>query len=175
MAQTKYIGNEPARRRALPEHGQVVPRAGGMLLPGAGIAGPALPAAPHNIGEAARASGVSAKMIRHYEAIGLIGAARRTGAGYRVYSAADVQVLQFIHRGRALGFSLEQIGELLALWMDKDRASADVRALAQRHIDELNRKISEMEAMRRTLEQLASSCHGDARSACPILDDLAAP
>jgi MerR family copper efflux transcriptional regulator len=128
----------------------------------------------HNIGEAARASGVSAKMIRHYESIGLTGAARRTGAGYRVYSGQDVQVLQFIHRARALGFSLEQIGELLALWQDKDRASADVRALAERHIDELNRKIGELEAMRRTLEQLASSCHGDQRSECPILDDLAA-
>lgn len=127
-----------------------------------------------NIGEAARASGVSAKMIRHYEAIGLVKAARRTDAGYRVYSAQDVQVLQFIHRGRALGFSLEQIGGLLALWQDKQRASSDVRALAQRHIDELNRKIAEMEAMRRTLEQLASSCHGDERSECPILDDLAA-
>lgn len=127
-----------------------------------------------NIGDAARASGVSAKMIRHYESIGLIGAARRTGAGYRVYTDQDVRVLQFIHRGRALGFSLEQIRDLLALWQDKGRASADVRALAQSHIDELNRKIAEMEAMRRTLESLAASCHGDRRSECPILDDLAA-
>ena len=127
-----------------------------------------------NIGEAARASGVSAKMIRHYESIGLIGAARRTDAGYRVYTGQDVRVLQFVHRGRALGFSLDQIRDLLALWQDKDRASADVRALAQTHIDELNRKIAEMEAMRRTLESLAASCHGDARSDCPILDDLAA-
>ncbi len=127
-----------------------------------------------NIGEAARASGVTAKMIRHYESIGLIGEARRTDSGYRVYTRQDVQVLQFIHRGRALGFSLEQIGELLALWQDKGRASADVRALARGHIDELNRKIAEMEAMRRTLETLASSCHGDQRSECPILDDLAA-
>jgi MerR family copper efflux transcriptional regulator len=130
--------------------------------------------APRNIGQAARASGVSAKMIRHYESIGLIGAARRTDAGYRVYNDQDVQVLQFIHRSRALGFSLEQIGDLLALWQDKERASADVRALAQRHIDALNRKILELESMRRTLEKLASSCHGDQRSACPILDDLAA-
>ena len=127
-----------------------------------------------NIGEAARASGVSAKMIRHYESIGLIGAARRTDAGYRVYTGQDVRVLQFVHRGRALGFSLDQIRDLLALWRDKDRASADVRALARTHIDELNRKIAEMEAMRRTLESLAASCHGDARSDCPILDDLAA-
>ncbi|WP_313705785.1 Cu(I)-responsive transcriptional regulator [Massilia sp.] len=127
-----------------------------------------------NIGEAASASGVSAKMIRHYESIGLIGAARRTDAGYRVYAHQDVQVLQFIHRARMLGFSLDQIRELLALWQDKGRASADVRALARAHIAELNRKIAEMEAMRRTLERLAASCHGDSRSDCPILDDLAA-
>jgi len=127
-----------------------------------------------NIGDAARASQVSAKMIRHYEAIGLIGAARRTDAGYRLYSSQDVQVLQFIHRARALGFSLDQIRDLLALWQDKGRASADVRALAREHIGELNRKIAEMEAMRRTLERLAASCHGDSRSDCPILDDLAA-
>ncbi len=127
-----------------------------------------------NIGEAASASGVSAKMIRHYESIGLIGAARRTDAGYRVYARQDVQVLQFIHRARMLGFSLDQIRELLALWQDKGRASADVRALARAHIAELNRKIAEMEAMRRTLERLAASCHGDSRSDCPILDDLAA-
>jgi len=129
--------------------------------------------AGQNIGEAARASGVTAKMIRHYESIGLMKAAQRSGAGYRLYSAQDVRVLQFIHRGRALGFSLDQIRSLLALWDDKARASADVRALAQSHIAELNRKIGEMEAMRRTLETLAASCHGDARSDCPILDDLA--
>ena len=127
-----------------------------------------------NIGQAASASQVSAKMIRHYESIGLIASAKRTDAGYRVYSGQDVRVLQFIHRARALGFSLEQIRGLLALWQDKGRASADVRSMAQAHIEELNRKIAEMEAMRRTLEQLASSCHGDARSECPILDDLAA-
>ena len=127
-----------------------------------------------NIGDAARVSGVTAKMIRHYEAIGLVREPRRTEAGYRLYSEPDVRVLQFIHRGRALGFSLDQIRNLLALWEDKHRASADVRALAQSHIAELNRKIAEMEAMRRTLESLATSCHGDARSDCPILDDLAA-
>jgi MerR family copper efflux transcriptional regulator len=129
--------------------------------------------AAFNIGQAAQASGVSAKMIRHYESIGLIDAARRTEAGYRVYTDRDVHVLRFIHRGRALGFSLDQIRALLALWQDKQRASADVRALARTHIDELNRKIAEMEAMRATLEKLASSCHGDGRSECPILVDLA--
>lgn len=127
-----------------------------------------------NIGHAAKASGVSAKMIRHYESIGLLKAARRTESGYRVYSDDDVHVLRFVHRARALGFSLEQIGTLLSLWQDKGRASADVRALARRHIGELDRKIAEMQAMRRTLESLAASCHGDARSECPILDDLAA-
>ena len=127
-----------------------------------------------NIGDAAKASGVSAKMIRHYESIGLIGAARRTGAGYRVYTEQDVHVLQFVHRGRALGFSLEQIGQLLGLWRDEKRASADVRALARSHIAELDKKIADMQAMRRTLEALAASCHGDTRSNCPILDDLAA-
>lgn len=126
-----------------------------------------------NIGDAARASGVSAKMIRHYEAIGLLPAAQRTAAGYRMYGEPDVRVLQFIHRGRALGFSLEKIAELLALWQDQDRASLDVRRLAEQHIAELNRKIDELQSMKRTLEELAHSCHGDQRSDCPILDDLA--
>lgn len=125
-----------------------------------------------NIGEAAKASEVSTKMIRHYESIGLIEAARRTDSGYRLYSERDVQVLQFIHRGRALGFSLEQIRTLLALWQDKGRASKDVRAMARQHIDELDRKIADMQAMRRTLETLATRCHGDDRPDCPILDDL---
>jgi DNA-binding transcriptional MerR regulator len=97
-------------------------------------------------------SGVSAKMIRHYEAIGLLPAARAPRPGYRVYGEQDVRLLQFIHRGRALGFSLEKIAGLLALWQDKDRASADVRRLAEQHIDELNRKIDELQAMKRTLE-----------------------
>jgi Cu(I)-responsive transcriptional regulator len=127
-----------------------------------------------NIGEAARASGVTAKMVRHYESIGLLPPARRTEAGYRQYGMDDVRILQFIHRGRALGFSLDQIAGLLALWRDKQRASADVRRLALAHIDELDRKIAELEAMKRTLAALANSCHGDDRSDCPILDDLAA-
>ena len=127
-----------------------------------------------NIGEAARASGVTAKMVRHYESIGLLPPVRRTEAGYRQYGMDDVRILQFIHRGRALGFSLDQIAGLLALWRDKQRASADVRRLALEHIDELDRKIAELEAMKRTLAALANSCHGDDRSDCPILDDLAA-
>lgn len=125
-----------------------------------------------NIGDTAKASGVSAKMIRHYESIGLIGEAQRTDAGYRVYGPQDVQVLQFIHRSRELGFSLEQIKTLLALWQDKRRASKDVRAMARQHIAELERKIGEMQAMKRTLEKLATACHGDERPDCPILDDL---
>ena len=125
-----------------------------------------------NIGQAAKASGVSAKMIRHYEAIGLTGAALRTEAGYRVYGERDVQVLQFIHRSRELGFSLDQIRTLLALWQDKQRASKDVRAMARQHIGELDRKIADLQAMRRTLETLATRCHGDERPDCPILDDL---
>ncbi len=126
----------------------------------------------HNIGETAKASGVSAKMIRHYESIGLIGEAQRTDAGYRVYNERDVQVLQFIHRSRELGFSLEQIRTLLALWQDKHRASKDVRAMAKLHIAELDQKIANMQAMKRTLEKLATKCHGDDRPDCPILDDL---
>lgn len=127
----------------------------------------------YNIGDAAKASGVSAKMIRHYESIGLIAEARRTDSGYRLYTEQDVQVLQFIHRGRELGFSLEQIADLLALWQDKGRASSDVRAVALQHIDELDKKIAQMQSMRQTLVQLAKSCHGDKRSECPILEDLA--
>jgi MerR family copper efflux transcriptional regulator len=126
-----------------------------------------------NIGEAAQASGVSAKMIRHYESIGLLPAVRRTASGYRVYGEQDVRLLQFIHRGRALGFPLEKIADLLALWQDQNRASFEVRRLAEQHIAELNRKIEALQAMKRTLEQLAHSCHGDQRSDCPILDDLA--
>jgi Cu(I)-responsive transcriptional regulator len=126
-----------------------------------------------NIGEAARASNVSAKMIRHYESIGLIKEAVRTDAGYRVYSERDVQVLQFVQRSRALGFSLDQIKVLLALWQDQRRASKDVRAMAQQHIAQLDRKIADMQAMRRTLESLALACHGDERPDCPIIADLA--
>lgn len=125
-----------------------------------------------NIGDASKASGVSAKMIRHYESIGLIGEAQRTDAGYRVYGPRDVQVLQFIHRSRELGFSLEQIKTLLALWQDKQRASKDVRAMAKQHIAELDKKINDMQSMKRTLEKLAGACHGDDRPDCPILDDL---
>ena len=127
-----------------------------------------------NIGEAARASGVSAKMIRYYEATGLIPAAGRTPSGYRVYSATDVQMLRFIRRARDLGFSVEGIAELLALWRDRGRQSADVKALALAQVVDLRRRIRAMEAMVGTLEHLAERCHGDHRPDCPILEDLEA-
>ena len=127
----------------------------------------------HNIGEAAALSGVSSKMIRHYESIGLIPEAERTFAGYRLYTIADIHRLRFIKRSRSLGFSTRQIETLLGLWNDRSRASAEVKKLAQAHADELGAKIGEMQAMQRTLQDLARRCHGDGRPECPILDDLA--
>jgi MerR family transcriptional regulator, copper efflux regulator len=126
-----------------------------------------------NIGEAAAASGVSAKMIRHYEAIGLLPAPKRTQAGYRVYGEADVHVLHFVRRARDLGFSMEEIRGLLGLWRNRKRASADVKRLVQKHVADLDARIAELQAMRRTLSALAQHCHGDARPDCPILEDLA--
>jgi MerR family transcriptional regulator, copper efflux regulator len=126
-----------------------------------------------NIGQAADASGVSAKMIRHYEAIGLMAKARRTDNGYRIYDGNEVHTLRFIRRGRALGFSMKEIERLLGLWRNRRRASGDVRRVAQQHITELDQKIAELQAMRRTLHQLVQHCHGDRRPECPILDDLA--
>jgi Cu(I)-responsive transcriptional regulator len=127
----------------------------------------------HNIGEASKITGISAKMIRHYEDIGLIPAATRTFAGYRLYGEADLHRLRFIKRGRSLGFSIKDIEALLGLWGNPGRASRDVKRLAQAHIDELQRKIEEMQAMQRSLGDLASRCHGDLRPECPVLDDLA--
>ena len=126
-----------------------------------------------NIGEAAAESGVSAKMIRHYESLGLLPAARRSEGGYRLYESNDLHVLRFIRRARDLGFSMKDIGHLLGLWQNRRRASADVRRIAQEHISDLNRKIAELKSMRRTLEHLVHHCHGDQRPDCPILDDLA--
>jgi len=128
-----------------------------------------------NIGEAAAASGITTKMLRYYETIGLMDAAPRTEAGYRVYSRDDVHTLRFIKRARALGFSLEEARELVALWRDKSRASADVKRFALKHIAELEAKIAELRAMSRTLRHLARTCHGDDRPECPILADLADP
>ena len=127
-----------------------------------------------NIGEAAKRSGVSAKMIRYYESIGLIEAALRTQAQYRVYEAEDIHTLRFIRRSRHLGFSLEETRALLALWRDKSRASADVKQLAMAHVGDLEAKAAELQAMADTLRHLAEHCHGDGRPDCPILSDLAA-
>lgn len=124
------------------------------------------------IGEAATASGVSERMIRHYEKIGLVAAARRRNSGYRDYDERDVHTLRFIGRARDLGFGIEEIGHLLALWRDRSRSSADVKALALARAAELERKAKELDAMRRTLEALANACHGNERPDCPILDDL---
>lgn len=125
-----------------------------------------------NIGKAATASGVSAKMIRYYESVGLIPPARRTDTAYRVYSDEDVHVLRFIRRARDLGFSVDAIRELLALWGDRSRASADVKRIAQQHIDELDARIAALQDMAGTLRRLAECCHGDDRPDCPILGDL---
>jgi len=124
------------------------------------------------IGEAARASGISAKMIRYYESISLLPPADRSLAGYRHYSAADLRILLFIRHARDLGFSLDQIGELLALWQDKARSSADVKRLAESHIATLEDKAAQLLAMSGALRQLADQCCGDARPDCPILEGL---
>ena len=126
-----------------------------------------------NIGQAAAQSGVSAKMVRHYESLGLLPAVHRTDAGYRQYGASEVHTLSFIRRGRALGFSMAEIAELLKLWQNKQRASADVKHIALAHVADLNRRITEMAAMRDTLQHLAQCCQGDARPDCPILSGLA--
>lgn len=125
-----------------------------------------------NIGEAAERSGVSAKMVRHYESLGLLPKVRRTDSGYRQYGEAEVHILRFIRRARDLGFSMAEISELLKLWQNRRRSSAAVKRIAQEHVADLERRIAEMTAMKETLEQLASSCHGDHRPDCPILDDL---
>ena len=126
----------------------------------------------HNIGEASELTGVTAKMIRHYEASGLIPAASRTFANYRLYTDADIHRLRFVKRARNLGFSMKQIEALLSLWSNPRRASAQVKKVAQAHADELAKKVRELQSMQRTLAKLATHCHGDARPECPILDDL---
>ena len=128
-----------------------------------------------NIGQAASASGVTAKMIRYYESIGLIPTSKRTDAGYRTYSGNDVHTLRFVKRARSLGFSLEQIRELLSLWHDPARASADVKAIAEGHVAQLEQRIRELTDMRDTLSHLAHACAGDHRPDCPILQVLAEP
>ena len=126
-----------------------------------------------NIGQAAAASGMPAKTIRYYEDIGLIPAASRTGAGYRAYDTKARPLLRFIHGARQLGFSMQDIRRLLALWQDRSRASADVKALTLAHLSVLERKLADLQTMRRMLEHLIAHCEGDDRPDCPILDDLA--
>lgn len=143
------------------------------MKPPAREARPAAPAFPVSIGEAARLSGVSARMVRHYEALGLLPRVHRTDSGYRQYGAAEVHTLRFIRRARALGFSMEDIAGLVGLWQNRRRPSSSVRRIAQKHADDLARRIAAMQAMQRTLEHLIHCCHGDDRPDCPILDDLA--
>lgn len=126
-----------------------------------------------DIGRAARASGVSVKMIRHYEDIGLLPKVARTFANYRIYGPSEVHTLRFIRRARTLGFSIDDIRELLGLWQSRTRSSAAVKKIAGRHIETLKGKIAELQGMLKTLEHLVHHCHGDERPECPILDDLA--
>jgi Cu(I)-responsive transcriptional regulator len=125
-----------------------------------------------NIGEAAKASGVSVKMIRHYEAIALLPAATRTESGYRVYRPEDVHALRFIRNARDLGFSLAEIEELLGLWRDKERSSGEVKRLALGHLAAIDQKVRSLQAVGETLRHLAKTCHGDGRPECPILEGL---
>lgn len=126
-----------------------------------------------NIGEAAKISGVNAKLIRHYESIGIIPKAIRSSSGYRRYSDVDVNILTFVKKARGLGFSMKEIKKLVSLWRNKSRSSSEVRSLALKHIAELEAKISELDSMVKTLKHLARKCHGNDRPECPILDELA--
>lgn len=128
---------------------------------------------PVNIGQAAGLSGVSAKMVRHYESLGLLPRVARTDSGYRQYTEAEVHTLRFIKRARDLGFSMDEIADLVGLWQNRRRTSAGVRKVAQRHADELAQRIASLQAMQRTLEHLIHCCHGDERPECPILEELA--
>jgi len=128
---------------------------------------------PVNIGEAARLSGVSAKMVRHYESLGLLPRVARTDSGYRQYSEPEVHTLRFIKRARDLGFSMEEIAGLVSLWQNRRRTSAGVRKIAQKHAQDLGQRIVAMQEMQRTLQHLIHCCHGDERPECPILDELA--
>ena len=126
-----------------------------------------------NIGEAAKASGVNAKLIRHYESIGVVPKVNRTDSGYRLYSKNDIHLLTFVRRARNLGFSMKEIKRLISLWRNRSRTSAEVKAMAKSHISALDQKIKELEEMRDTLLHLAKNCHGDNRPECPILENLA--
>jgi Cu(I)-responsive transcriptional regulator len=125
-----------------------------------------------NIGQAARRAQVSAKMVRHYESLGLLPGIHRTEAGYRQYSDKDVHTLRFIKRARDLGFGMAEIDELLKLWQNKRRPSSQVKRIAAVHVADLDQRIAELTAMRHTLQHLVDCCHGDHRPDCPILDEL---
>ncbi|MEN9581611.1 MAG: hypothetical protein RJA70_4620 [Pseudomonadota bacterium] len=127
------------------------------------------------IGELARLTGVSAKTIRYYEQAGLVPEPKRAANGYRVYTDRAVHLLRFVKRARDLGFAVEDVSSLLALWDDETRASADVRRLAAQHLAEVHRKIAELQGLAQTLQSLVKRCHGDHRPDCPILEDLASP
>ncbi|MGU3777369.1 Cu(I)-responsive transcriptional regulator [Burkholderia metallica] len=128
-----------------------------------------------NIGDASRESGVSAKMIRYYEQVGLLAPSKRTDAGYRIYGADEIHILRFIRQARRLGFLVEDIRKLLTLWQDRSRASAEVKAIALEHVAELDKRIAELSDMRDILADLAAHCHGDGRPECPILARLSDP
>ena len=158
----------PTMTMPTPQHARTTP----APTPGK----PATPRAttwPVPIGVAARRAGISARMVRHYESLGLINGVARTDSGYRQYTEADVHALHFIRRSRDLGFSMEEIAELLGLWHDRSRASSQVKRIAQQHIDDLSERIAQMQAMQRSLQTLVSCCKGNDRPDCPILDDLA--
>ena len=135
----------------------------------------AVSAWPVAIGTAARLSGISPKMLRHYESLGLLGTVNRTDSNYRQYSLADVHTLRFIRRSRDMGFGLDAIAELVGLWHNRRRSSASVKRIAQKHRDELSQRIEALQAMQRSLDGLLHLCPGDGRPGCPILDDLAHP
>jgi|SRR5690606_23259046 len=125
-----------------------------------------------NISEASKLSNVNSKMIRRYEELGIIPKAKRSLSGYRQYSENDVHILKFVKRGRELGFSMKDIQELLSLWRNKNRSSSQVKNIASKHVDELEKKLTEIESMLKTLKHLVKNCHGDQRPDCPILDEL---
>jgi len=126
-----------------------------------------------NIGGLAKRTGIAAKTIRYYESVGLLPAPARSEGNYRLYGERDVATLRFVQRARRLGFSLKEVGDLVALWRDRQRVSADVRTLAAAHLGEIERKLGELETMRATLRHLIRRCHGDERPDCPIIDELA--
>ncbi|WP_234266310.1 Cu(I)-responsive transcriptional regulator [Hydrogenophaga sp. NFH-34] len=162
----------PPLRRAVSVHDDASGPADSASGPSADTPLPAVARWPVPIGTAARLSGISPKMLRHYEALGLLGAVTRTDGNYRQYGQADVHTLRFIRRARDMGFSLDAITELVGLWHNRRRSSAAVKRIAQRHHDELAQRIAALQAMQRSLDTLLCHCPGDDRPDCPILDDL---